>query len=47
MPKIPKYAIYVRWGAFELNLVGRRPILAWCAGVGVVLGSSAILHFIK
>jgi hypothetical protein len=47
MPKLPKHAIYIRWGAFELNIVGRRPITGFGVGIGLLLGLQTILHFVK
>jgi hypothetical protein len=34
--KLPKYALIFRWGAFELNIVGRGALLAW-ASVGLAM----------
>jgi hypothetical protein len=45
-----KYAVHVRWGDFELNIVGRRTIMGW-AGilsffVGVKLFGAKVLSLL-
>ena len=35
----PKYALYFRWGDFQLNIVGRRTILWWTALFGALVGA--------
>ncbi|MCW5704002.1 MAG: hypothetical protein KIT82_15635 [Bradyrhizobium sp.] len=37
----PKYAVHVRWGDFEINIVGRRTILWWAGTICVLLGIKA------
>jgi hypothetical protein len=35
----PKYLVHVRWGDFQLNIVGRRTILAWAGFFSVLIGA--------
>jgi hypothetical protein len=42
-PKLPRHAVYVRWGAFQLNIVGRWPILAWLTFFASIVGLKAFL----
>ena len=34
----PKYAVYFRWGDFQLNIVGRRTILWWTGIASILIG---------
>jgi hypothetical protein len=36
--KMPRYALYFRWGSFQFSLVGRRPLLAWVTVLASALG---------
>jgi hypothetical protein len=36
--KLPEYAVYIRWGTFQLNIVGRLPILGWLAALASIAG---------
>jgi hypothetical protein len=35
----PKYAVHVRWGDFELNIIGRRTILGWAGTLSLLVGA--------
>ncbi len=45
MRKLPKYAVYVRWDTFELNIVGRKRLIGILVWIGLLLGPTAIAHF--
>jgi hypothetical protein len=36
-----KYEVLVRWGTFELNIIGRRAILGWAATALFLIGNKA------
>jgi len=36
--KSPRYLLHFRWGAFELRLKGRGPMIAWAAVLASALG---------
>ena len=33
-----KYAVYFRWGDFQLNIIGRRTILWWAGAASLLIG---------
>ncbi len=41
--RVPTHAIYVRWGNFRLNIIGRGPILCWLAVLASLVGMRALL----
>jgi hypothetical protein len=42
---LPKYAVLVRWGAFQLNVVGRTAILGWATLVAALIGVKHYLGY--
>jgi hypothetical protein len=41
--KLPRHAVYIRWGTFQLNIVGRLPILFWLGALLSLLGIRVLL----
>jgi hypothetical protein len=39
LAKLPKHAVLIRWGAFQLNVVGRTAILGWVGVAGALIGA--------
>lgn len=37
--KIPKHAVLIRWGAFQLNIIGRTAIIGWTTLALALLGA--------
>jgi hypothetical protein len=42
-PKLPPHAVYIRWGTFKLNIVGRLAILFWLSLVASMFGLRLLL----
>jgi hypothetical protein len=40
--ELPDHCLYFHWGAFRISLCGRGPMLAWGAGLAVLLSGVGI-----
>lgn len=44
-PKLPKHAVLIRWGSFQLNIIGRGAILGWASVLATAFGGKLLGYF--